>query len=265
MPSSSRPGIGRSRHAVAPPASTSASKSACRSATGMSTPTSTPVRNFVPSALIWSSRRSMWRFSILNSGMPYRSRPPSRSARSNTVTSWPARVSCCAAARPAGPEPTTATLRPVREAGSSGRTQPISKALSMIATSTCLIVTGSALMPSTHAPSHGAGHSLPVNSGKLLVACSRSMASCQRSRYTRSFQSGMMLPSGQPELQNGTPQSMQRLAWVRKSSSANGSYTSRQSRRRTGTGRRVGSSRSCRMNPRISPMFDPAPSHAQPP
>ena len=36
-----------------------------------------------------------------------------RSARSNTVTAWPARVSCCAAARPAGPDPTTATFLPV--------------------------------------------------------------------------------------------------------------------------------------------------------
>ena len=36
-----------------------------------------------------------------------------RSARSKTVTSWPARVSCCAAASPAGPEPTTATRLPV--------------------------------------------------------------------------------------------------------------------------------------------------------
>ena len=167
-------------------------------------------------------------------------------------------MSCWAAASPAGPEPTTATLRPVWVAGSSGCTQPISNALSMIATlDLLLIVTGSALIPSTQAPSHGAGHSRPVNSGKLLVACSRSMASCQRSRCTRSFQSGMMLPSGQPELQNGTPQSMQRLAWMRRSSSANGSYTSRQSRRRTGTGRRVGSSRSCRMNPRLSPMRSP--------
>ncbi len=40
----------------------------------------------------------------------------------------------------------------------------------------------SSLMPSTHAASHGAGHSRPVNSGKLLVACRRSIASCQRSR-----------------------------------------------------------------------------------
>src|SRR5215468_9992971 len=36
-----------------------------------------------------------------------------RSAFSNTTTAWPARASCWAAARPAGPEPTTATLRPV--------------------------------------------------------------------------------------------------------------------------------------------------------
>ena len=43
-----------------------------------------------------------------------------RSARSNTTTSWPARVSCCAAASPDGPEPTTATRLPVltwRDAG----------------------------------------------------------------------------------------------------------------------------------------------------
>ncbi len=135
-----------------------------------------------------------------------------RSARSKTVTSWPARVSCWAAASPAGPEPTTATFLPVMTCGGIGTTQPSSKALSMISTSTCLMVTGSWLMPSTHEASHGAGHSRPVNSGKLLVACSRSIASRQRSRYTRSFHSGIRLPSGQPLWQNGIPQSMQRDA-----------------------------------------------------
>ena len=40
----------------------------------------------------------------------------------------------------------------------------------MIAFSICLIVTASpSLISSTHAASHGAGHSRPVNSGKLLV------------------------------------------------------------------------------------------------
>src|SRR5207253_4743020 len=42
-----------------------------------------------------------------------------------------------------------------------------SNARSMIATSTPLIVTGSSLIPSTHAPSHGAGQRRPVHSGKL--------------------------------------------------------------------------------------------------
>ena len=75
-----------------------------------------------------------------------------------------------------GARPTTATFLPVRTSGGCGVTQPSSNARSMIATSIDLIVTGSSLMPSTHEPSHGAGHSRPVNSGKLLVACSRSMA-----------------------------------------------------------------------------------------
>ena len=40
-----------------------------------------------------------------------------------------------------------------------------------------LIVTGGALMPRTQEPSHGAGQTRPVNSGKLLVLCRRSSAS----------------------------------------------------------------------------------------
>ena len=43
-----------------------------------------------------------------------------RSFFSKTVTAWPARASCCAAARPAGPEPTTATRLPVRIGGRLG-------------------------------------------------------------------------------------------------------------------------------------------------
>ena len=38
---------------------------------------------------------------------------------SKTCTSWPARASCCAHASPAGPEPTTATVRPVFTFGGS--------------------------------------------------------------------------------------------------------------------------------------------------
>src|SRR2546421_1053112 len=160
-----------------------------------------------------------------------------RSERSRTLTRWPARLSCWAAARPAGPEPTTAIRLPVRAAGGSGATQPSSKARSTMVTSTALIVTGSSLMPSTHEPSHGAGHRRPVNSGKLFVACRRSIASRQWSRYTRSFQSGMILPSGQPWWQNGMPQSMQRAACFLSSSEGKGRETSFQSRSRSATGR----------------------------
>ena len=105
-----------------------------------------------------------------------------RSARSYTVTPCPTLVSCWAAARPAGPDPTTATRLPVTVAGITGVTHPSAQARSMISNSTCLMVTGSELMPRTQAASQGAGHSLPVNSGKLLVAWRRSMAALHWSR-----------------------------------------------------------------------------------
>ena len=82
----------------------------------------------------------------------------------------PARVSCCAAASPAGPDPITATVLPDKRSGASGFTLLASNASSIVRSSICLIVTASRLIPTTHAVSHGAGHSRPVNSGKLLVA-----------------------------------------------------------------------------------------------
>ena len=51
----------------------------------------------------------------------------------------------------------------------------------MIAFSSCLIVTASpSRISSVQAASHGAGHSRPVNSGKLFVAWSWRIASAQR-------------------------------------------------------------------------------------
>ena len=105
-----------------------------------------------------------------------------RSFFSNTVTSWPARASCCAAARPAGPEPTTATFLPVLAFGGCGMTQPSAQARSMMACSIDLMPTGSSLTFSVQAASHGAGQTRPVNSGKLLVECSTSIALFQSSR-----------------------------------------------------------------------------------
>ena len=123
--------------------------------------------------------------------------------------------------RPAGPLPTIATDMPVAAAAGRGRTQP-PKARSTIAISICLIVTGSSLSASTQASSQGAGQSMPVNSGKLFVSCSRSAASRKRPVRTSSFQSGTRFPSGQPEWQNGTPQPMHRVACSRTSPSPAG-------------------------------------------
>src|SRR3989442_689742 len=131
----------------------------------------------------------------------------------------------------------------------------------MIATSMALIVTGSWLMPSTHEPSHGAGQRRPVNSGKLLVACRRSIAARQRSRYTKSFQSGIRLPSGHPWWQKGMPQSMQRAPWSRSSDRAYGTYTSCQSSRRVSTGRVGGFLRWISMNPVALPIGLTQPRH----
>jgi hypothetical protein len=67
-----------------------------------------------------------------------------------------------------------------------------------MAHSMVLMVTGLSSMLSVHDASHGAGQMRPVNSGKLLVECRLLEASCQSELKTRSFQSGMMLLTGQP-------------------------------------------------------------------
>ena len=90
---------------------------------------------------------------------------------SKTVTVCPARFNCCAAAKPAGPEPITATVFPVLTSGGCGFIHPSAKPLSIIFFSIFSIATGSLIIPNTHDFSHGAGHKRPVNSGKLLVDC----------------------------------------------------------------------------------------------
>ncbi len=121
----------------------------------------------------WTTPLSSFMF-----GMPYISRPPTRPARSKTVTWWPARLSWSAAASPAGPLPITATVNPVRVSGGLGMIQPSSHARSAISASIILIATGSPLIPTVHEPSQGAGQTRPVNSGKLLVKWRRMLASC---------------------------------------------------------------------------------------
>ena len=55
--------------------------------------------------------------------------------------------------------------------GISGFTKPSFQPLSIIAHSMVFIVTGLSSIFKVHAASQGAGQILPVNSGKLFVAC----------------------------------------------------------------------------------------------
>ena len=71
---------------VEPVASTTASYRCLSWGPVTDVPTSTLQRKLVPSSFICRIRRSRTAFSILNSGMPNRSRPPGSSARSNTAT-----------------------------------------------------------------------------------------------------------------------------------------------------------------------------------
>mmetsp|Transcript_84330 Transcript_84330/g.217161 ORF Transcript_84330/g.217161 Transcript_84330/m.217161 type:complete len:280 (+) Transcript_84330:1007-1846(+) len=219
---SSRPSVLRmSRHIVAPVATITASFCMHRSDIVTSLPTSVLYLNSIPSS--WSSFSRRRTFPVLSSfieGMPYMSRPPPRSARSMTLTKWPARFSCWAAARPAGPEPMIAMRRRVRSSGGCGLIQSLEKPYSMIDSSMDLIATGSSLMPRTHASSQGAGQVVPVNSGKLLVSSRRSSAFFHSPSCTSWFHVGMRLPSGQPPppwlgvWHVGVPQSMQRADCV---------------------------------------------------
>mmetsp|Transcript_24639 Transcript_24639/g.63137 ORF Transcript_24639/g.63137 Transcript_24639/m.63137 type:complete len:246 (-) Transcript_24639:1782-2519(-) len=198
-PLRSRPGTGRSRGLVAPAASTTASAPPMSSLASTLPPTAALSTKRTPSAAISSTRRcTTSTLSVFMLGTPYIMSPPARSARSYTVTSWPALLSWSAAARPAGPLPTTATRLPVRCMGGAGAIQPSSHALSLMACSMVLMATGDSLMPSTQLPSQGAGHTRPVNSGKLLVSARRRCASSQRPWCTSSLNSGTLLPSGQP-------------------------------------------------------------------
>lgn len=95
--------------------------------------------------------------------------PTNHITKASTHTLCPIWFRQSAAASPAGPDPTTATFIPVRCDGMRGTTHPSSNALSMMEYSILLIVTGESMRPATQAPSHGAGHTRPVNSGKLFV------------------------------------------------------------------------------------------------
>jgi hypothetical protein len=61
----------------------------------------------------------------------------------------------------------TATVFPVRIFGTSGKTQPCSQPWAMIVHSMLSMVTGGAVMPRTHEPSHGAGQPQAVKKADI--------------------------------------------------------------------------------------------------
>lgn len=88
--------------------------------------------------------------------------------------------------------------QPNRDTLTWGMIHPCSNAWSMIEHSMFFIVTGGSEIPSTHDPSQGAGHTRPVNSGKLFVCISWLSASFHSSWKIKSFHLGIMFPKGQP-------------------------------------------------------------------
>ena len=133
---------------------------------------------------------------------------------------WPHLFNCCHAHKPQGPLPIIAIFLFVRYKGNFGWIQFSRNPLSIIEFSILLIYTGPSLIPSTHHSSHGHGHVVPVNSGKLFVSNNLSNHFFQSSACTSWFHTGIRFHKGQPpppwfgNWQVGVPQSMQRAVWV---------------------------------------------------
>jgi hypothetical protein len=122
------------------------------------------------------------------------------SARSYTATVCPARVSCWAAASPAGPEPTTATVLPDSRSGGIGMTRPSSQALSMIGDLDLLDRHRRVAVDPEHARGLARGRAQPAGELREVVGRVQALdrvAPAIASRR-RSFHSGIRLPSGQP-------------------------------------------------------------------
>ena len=175
-------------------------------------------RSATPSAYSCSSRRSTSCLLELEVGDAVAQQAAGRGRRARTPSPrGPARASCWAAARPAGPEPTTATLRPRRHRRRGcGTTQPScqraldDRQLDLLDRHRVVVEREDARLLARRR-AELAGELGEVVRRVQPVDAPRASG---RGR-TRSFQSGIRLPSGQPVWQNGTPQSMQRRACSR--------------------------------------------------
>ncbi len=117
-PGRSSPGTSTRRGRWQPMASTTASWRAPRSSRVTSRPSRVAVFTSIRSARIAATSRRTTSRGNRKAGIASSGRPPHSSAASSNVTRWPSRHRWNAAARPAGPPPTTATVRP--EGGHTG-------------------------------------------------------------------------------------------------------------------------------------------------
>ena len=183
-PSSSRPGTGRSRGCSAPPASTTASNSSQRRRMARR-----PLRRRradVPTyagAELDALGRHLLHAAVdqVLLHLEVGNAVAQQAADAIVLLEHARRRGrrARAAARRRGPPgPSRRPRRACRScaAGGCGTTQPSSQRLVDDACSIDLMPTGSSLMFSVQAASHGAGQMRPVNSGKLLVECSTSSA-----------------------------------------------------------------------------------------
>jgi len=116
-----------------------------------------------------------------------------------------ARFSCCAGGQPAGPEPMIRIFFPVRERGSQAGSNPLACIIHDVRSIT-LKATGGSWMRAQHAASQGRRADRPVNS-EVVGGVQERMASCQV-LVNEIIPVGMMLLSGRPVCEKGTPQSM---------------------------------------------------------
>ncbi len=196
IPSSSRPGTGRSRGRVAPPASSTLSNSSTseRALTTVASARQAPghLGGALPHRDAAAELDALGlhlgqaavedRLLHLELGDPVAQEPAGLLGplEDHHLVAGPGQL--LGGGQPGGPGADHGhPLAGGRRAG-TGTTQSSAQARSTISYSMRSMVTGSSLMPRTQAPSHGAGHSRPVNSGKLLVACRRSAASAHSSR-----------------------------------------------------------------------------------
>ena len=145
--------------------------SSCSSSMVMVRPITVSVAMVTPKALRPSTSFCTIALGRRNSGMPYTSTPPARCSASNTVTSYPMRARSPAQVRPAGPEPTTATLCPL-DLGFSGSSLLLLLCQSATKRSRRPMPTGSPFMPRTQYFSHWLswGHTRPHTAGSAEVS-----------------------------------------------------------------------------------------------